>query len=114
MVLAFISDNLKNIYINRVFVSLLILVITIMPAFRSMEVGTDTHEYILMFQSNKNIVDFLSEGIEPLFVLTFKLIKYLGFENYSFYFFIYSLIFNSIFIIYSKKIFGSLLMPVTA
>ncbi|EMO9463358.1 EpsG family protein [Raoultella ornithinolytica] len=80
--------------IAYLFKILLVIGLSILPAIKSKYVGTDSLMYVGFFSLHQPYSEWLSNGTEPGFVFSIKLIQSLGADNYFYYFFFFSIVFN--------------------
>jgi hypothetical protein len=73
---------------------ILVLGLSILPAIKSKYVGTDSQMYVGFFSLHQTYSEWLSNGTEPAFVSSIKLLQFLGADNYFYFFLFFSLIFN--------------------
>ncbi|MGC9625237.1 UNVERIFIED_CONTAM: EpsG family protein [Acinetobacter pittii] len=91
-------------YTNKVSMVTIIVLCSLMPAFRDITVGTDTYAYVGMFETHYSYAEWLENGTELGFASCIKLLQYLGFIHYFNYLLLFSLIFNSLIITTIYKI----------
>lgn len=92
--ISFLSVITRDKKAHMLFKFILVLGLSILPAIKSQYVGTDSQMYVGFFSLHQTYSEWLSNGTEPAFVSSIKLLQFLGADNYFYFFLFFSLIFN--------------------
>lgn len=98
-----LSLYLRNRFLDKFFIVIISFLLSILPGFRAISVGTDTSMYYDILDSRLNSGDYFVTNIEPGYIYLVKLFQNLSLENYFFLF--VSFLANFLFVsaIYSLK-----------
>ncbi|HEM7137755.1 MULTISPECIES: EpsG family protein [Acinetobacter] len=81
-------------YSNKISMIVIIVLSSLMPAFRDITIGTDTYAYVEMFKKDYSYLEWLENGTELGFAFCIKLLQSFGFNNYFNYLLFFSILFN--------------------
>lgn len=98
-----LSLYLRNRFLDKFFIVIISFLLSILPGFRAISVGTDTSMYYDILDSRLNSGDYFVTNIEPGYIYLVKIFQNLSLENYFFLF--VSFLANFLFVsaIYSLK-----------